>query len=180
MCWLHTITYDFLSLVRHFVCFENNNRHGDHVMVWWRRPLFSLLPKLAYSRTVQWLHEHAHASHVTVVTRTDGEVESISSRLGRVSDSFIEFGRGKNLFFVGIFGVTILGGVTISFVWGLGVLDLFSVVRGVISSDDVDVSGCWIAFGFAICLTSVEFLPGSCHLLFQKSNLRLEFTFWFL
>ena len=73
--------------------------------------------------------------------------------------------------------MTILGGVTVSFVRGLGVSDLFSVVRGVISSDDVDVSGCWIAFGFAICLTSEEFLPGSCHLLFQKSNLRLEFTF---
>ena len=25
--------YSFLSLVRHFVCFENDHRHGDHVMV---------------------------------------------------------------------------------------------------------------------------------------------------
>ena len=25
--------YSFLSLVRHFVCFENDYRHGDHVMV---------------------------------------------------------------------------------------------------------------------------------------------------
>ena len=74
----------------------------------------------------------------SVVTRTDVEVESIFSRLVRVSDSFIEFWRDKNLFFVGIFGVTILAGVTVSLVWGLGVSDLFSVVMcGVISSDDV-------------------------------------------
>ena len=71
-----------------------------------------------------------------VVTRTD--VEDIFSRLVRVSDSFIEFWRSKNLFFVGIFGVMMLGGLTIFFVWGLGVSDLFSVVmRGLISSDDV-------------------------------------------
>ena len=25
--------YSFLSLVRHFVCFENDHCHGDHVMV---------------------------------------------------------------------------------------------------------------------------------------------------
>ena len=25
--------YSFLSLVRHFVCFEKGHRHGDHVMV---------------------------------------------------------------------------------------------------------------------------------------------------
>ena len=94
--------------------------------------------QLTRKRALQWLHKHAHASHVTVVTRTDVEVESSFSRLVRVSYSFIEFWRGKNLFFVGIFGVTMLDGVTVSFVCGLGVSDLFSVVmRGVISSDDV-------------------------------------------
>ena len=25
--------YSFLSLFRHFVCFENDHRHGDHIMV---------------------------------------------------------------------------------------------------------------------------------------------------
>ena len=81
----------------------------------------------------------------SVVTRTDVEVESIFSRLVRVSDSFIEFWRDKNLFFVGIFGVTILGGGTLSFVWGLGVSDLF---YGLVSNHFLD----WVNLEWNISL----------------------------
>ena len=37
-----------------------------------------------------------------------------------------------------------------------------------ISSDDSDVSGCWIAFGFAVCLSSVEFCQKAVTCSFRK------------
>ena len=51
--------YYFLSLVRHFECFENDHRHGDHVMAvdvchW----------KLAYSRTDSDQVTHNHPTHI--------------------------------------------------------------------------------------------------------------------
>ena len=43
-----------------------------------------------------------------------------------------------------------------------------AVMSGVMSSDDVDVSGCWITFEFAICLSSVEFCQKAVTCSFRK------------
>ena len=106
--------YSFLSLVRHFVCFENGHRHGDHVMVGdvdhcfrffqnWHTPEllsekkypFNILKdnefeksrKVLEAKRKSLVHEHGKGNKLQVAQAIDEDEEDALFEAGEFGDS---------------------------------------------------------------------------------------------